>query len=390
MIEIAPLEALQKRPGVKWQKFGPDVLGMWVADMDFAVAEPIMAALRSVLDTGDLGYTVPALSQSIRDGFADRMAGRYGWNIDPADVVLTQDVIQGIQLVLQNCLEPGAGVAIQTPIYPPFLSSLETTNCRLVDNRWIRNGQDWVLDVDALEDSCRRGEVQAILLCNPHNPIGRAFRRAELEELARLANQYDLLILSDEIHAELVHPGNEHIPIASLNDDVASRTVTYSSASKPFNLAALRLAQMHTTSPRIRAAIDSMPDHSLGGMNVFGMVGTAAAWNHGDNWLESAMGQLTANRDLLSDLLAQHIPDIDYVKPEATYLAWLDCTALGLGDEVSKFFIDHAGVACNRGLDFGQHGAGCMRMNLATSPEVISLAVQRMAEALDRHNQDAR
>lgn len=383
MIEIDPLEVLQARPGVKWQRHGNDVLGMWVADMDFAIAKPISEALQAILDRGDLGYTPASLAQEVRDGFAARMASRYDWTIDSHDVVLTQDVIQGIQLVLQTCLEPGAGVAIQTPIYPPFLSSLETTNCRLIDNKWIREGDDWVLDLDGLQQACRNGEVQALLFCNPHNPIGRAFTRTELEDLAALAVEHDLLVLSDEIHAELVHPGSWHIPIASLGPEIASRTVTYSSASKPFNLAALRLAQMHTTSPRIRAALESLPDHSLGGLNVFGVVGTLAAWNHCDDWLDAAMTQLTSNRDTLAKLLADRIPQIDYVAPQATYLAWLDCRALGLGDEVSKWFLDNARVAFNRGLDFGEHGAGCMRLNFATSPEVIELAVDRMATALD-------
>ncbi len=382
MFEVDSPEVLQDRPGAKWQRYGKDVLAMWVADMDFPVAAPIFEAMRDVIAVGDLGYPMPYLAADIRQGFADRMQGMYDWSIDPEDVILTQDVIQAIQFVLRTCLDDGAGVAIQTPIYPPFLASLETTNCRLVDNPWIRDGDTWALDVEGLEQSCRAGEVQALLLCNPHNPMGRVMRRQELEELARLAVEHDLLILCDEIHAEILHPGVWHIPIASLGPAVAERTVTFSSASKPFNLAALRLAQMHTTSSRIRAGLEELPNHSVGGLNIFGLTATKTAWAECDDWIEAMRSLITTNRDLLAELLAEHIPEMDYVKPEATYLGWLDGTALGLGDEVSKFFLDNARVVGNRGLDFGEHGAGCMRLNFATSPEIIERAVEQMAAAL--------
>ncbi len=355
---------------------------MWVADMDFPIAEPITQAMRDVISVGDLGYPMPTLAADVRQGFAERMQRRYDWSIEPDDVILTQDVIQAIQFVLRTCLDDGAGVAIQTPIYPPFLASLETTNCQLVDNPWIRDGDSWTLDIEGLEQSCIAGEVQALLLCNPHNPMGRVMRRHELEGLARLAVDYDLLVLSDEIHAEILHPGVWHIPIASLGPAIAERTVTFSSASKPFNLAALRLAQMHTTSPQVLAGLEELPNHSVGGLNIFGLTATKAAWAEGDDWLEAMQSLITTNRNLLGDLLAEHIPEIDYVKPEATYLGWLDGTALGLGDEVSKFFLDNAKVVGNRGLDFGENGAGCMRLNFATSSEVIERAIEQMATAL--------
>jgi cystathionine beta-lyase len=382
LFDVPTLAELRERPGVKWTRYGPDAIPMWVADMDYPVAPGITDALNNAIADGDFGYPDPAVAAEVRQQFAARMGSLHGWHVSSDDVTLVQDVIQSIQLVLHTCVPKGAGVAIQTPIYHPFLTSLISTGHRLVDNPWIPTETSWTLDIDGLRRQVENGEVAALLLCNPHNPLGRVLVESELRALADLAVEYDLMVISDEIHAEILHLGHTHTPIASLGTDIAERTVTMSSASKPYNLAALKCAQMHTESQRVRDGLAALPNHALGGLNVFGLVGTLAAWQTGANWHRDMNELTTSNRDLLARLLAARIPAMGFRVPEATYLAWLDGRRLGLDVEVSKFMLKHAGVVGNPGLDFGDNGRNHVRLNFATSPDIIEMAVDRMAAAL--------
>jgi len=375
--------ALERRPGVKWQRYGPGVLPLWVADMDYPVAPMVAAAIKEQLATGDLGYPSPSLRKSVATAFADRMSNRFDWLIDPADVRVTQDVIQAMQVVLMTCTEPGDGVVMQTPIYHPFLDTITAMDRPLVDNPWLRTNDSWELDIEGLRAVLDRERCRAFILCNPHNPTGRVMTRDELTALGEVAVEYDLVVISDEIHADLVHPGHTHIPFASLSIEVADRTITLNAPSKSFNLAGLKMAVAHTTSEYIADRLAALPGHLLGGINTIGMRATLAVWRDGDDWLEAVMTQLTSNRDLLSDLLAEHIPDIVFRNPEATYLGLLDCRALDLGQLTAyKYFLENAKVAMNAGEAFGTQGAGHVRLNFATSPALITEAVEEMAASL--------
>jgi len=375
--------ALERRPGVKWQRYGPDVLPLWVADMDFPVAPMVTHAIKEQLATGDLGYPSPSLRKSVAGEFARRMDNRFDWAIDPADVRITQDVIQAMQVVLMTCTEPGDGIVMQTPIYHPFLDTIAAMDRPLVDNPWLRSADSWELDVDGLKATLEQGRCRAFILCNPHNPTGRVMTRDELIALGELVVEHDLVVISDEIHADLIHPGPTHIPFASLGSDVADRTITLNAPSKSFNLAGLKMAVAHTTSERIAARLDALPGHLLGGINTIGMRATLAVWRDGDEWLNAALAQMTSNRDLLSDLLAERIPEIVFRKPEATYLGLLDCRALELGEVTAfEYFLENAKVALNPGEAFGTQGAGHVRINFATSPAIIAETVDRMAAAL--------
>lgn len=374
---------LERRPGVKWQRYGPGVLPLWVADMDFPIAPMVTDAIAAHLATDDLGYPMPELGKEVAAEFAARMDGKHSWSIDPDDVRLTQDVIQAMQAVLFTCTEPGDGVTMVTPIYHPFLMTIEEMNRPLVDNPWNRTADSWELDLEGLRSTLAEGGCRAMILCNPHNPSGRVFTRDELIGLGELAVEYDLIVIADEIHSDLIHPGGNHIAFASLRTDIADQTITLNSASKAFNLASVKLAVAHTTSGRIIDRLDSLPGHMLGGINAIGMRVTLEVWRRGKPWLDAVVRRLTANRDLLADLLAEQISEIVFTKPEATYLAWLDCRSLELGGEApSRHFLKTAKVALNPGEAFGSNGVGHARLNFATSPEIITEAVERMAASL--------
>jgi len=374
--------ALEQRPGAKWQKFGSEVLSMWVADMDFPIAPMVRGAIATQLDTGDLGYPWTSLKDDVASTFSARMASRYDWAIDPADVTVLQDVIQGLQAVIMTCTEPGDGVTMQTPIYHPFLNTIRDMGRPLVDNPWISTADGWDLDVDGLRATLASNPAKLFILCNPHNPTGRVYTRTELDSLAEVVLEHDLLVISDEIHAELIHEGT-HIPFASLSQEISDRTITLTAASKAFNLAGLKMAVAHTTCRDIASRLAELPGHLFGGINTFGMRATLACWRDGDDWREAVVQRLTSNRDLLHGQLAKQIPEITFRKPQATYLGWIDCSGLDLGGtQPSPFFLENAGLALNDGNEFGVQGKNCCRMNFATGPEIVTEAVERMAASL--------
>jgi cystathionine beta-lyase len=376
--------ALENRPGAKWQMYGHGTLSMWVADMDFPMTPMAVDAIEAHMATGDFGYPMRSVKDEVAQQFASRMLEKCGWTIDPEDVRIAQDVIQALQAVLMTCTEPGDAVTMQTPIYHPFLNSIRDMGRPLVDNPWIKTETGWDLDLEGLRAALSATPAKMMILCNPHNPTGRVFTRSELEGLAEVVLEHDLLVIADEIHSDLIHDGGTHIPFASLSTDVSDRTITLNAASKAFNLAGLKMSVAHTTSPVISAKLDALPGHLFGGPNTFGMKTTLACWRDGDEWLAAVLDRLTSNRNLLSDLFDEHIPEIVFRKPQATYLGWIDCTALDLGGaQPSKFFLEHARLALNDGNEFGVQGKGHCRMNFATGPEIITEAVERMAAAIN-------
>ncbi len=376
---------LRRRAGAKWNRFGPDVLPAWVADMDFPPAPMVREALASLLDTGDLGYPwlgVPGAPNPIGVAFAAWASRRYGWEVDPDRVVPTVDVLQPLVHVIEAATRPGDGVVIQTPIYPPFLAALDMIDRRLVDHPLGAAADGYPLDVDglrALDPSAR-----VLLLCNPHNPTGRVFRRNELEALAAVAVERDMLVVSDEIHADLIYPGATHVPFATLGPEVAARTVTLTSPTKSFNIAGLRLAVAVFGSATAEASYRGLPRFGLGGVNSAGLAATLAAWSFGDEWLDALVTYLDGNRRHLAAAIADRMPGLLHGSPEATYLAWIDARGLpgDAGTDPFRFFHDVARVGLNDGADFGVHGRGFVRLNFATSRAVLDEIIDRMADAV--------
>ena len=383
---LLTVDQLRARRGVKWLRYPADVLPAWVADMDFAVPDAVQEAIEQIASRREYGY---GTGHGLRDGenslaaaFAEHMAARFGWQADPDGVVPVSELIQAMWASIYAFSEPGDGIVIQTPIYPPFLNTTAGTERRLVENRLLDDGTRYVLDVDGLRNVVD-DTTRILMLANPHNPTGRVFERAELQALADMALERNLTVISDEIHSDLVYSGHKHIPFASLGPDIAARTITLTSATKGFNIPGLRCALMHFGSQGLKEKFqEKFPERLMGALNVVGIDATIAAWRHGQPWLKSVMTVLEANRDRLTQFLAAEMPGIRYRQPEATYLSWLDCNPLNLPTSPYQFFLDRAKVGLNDGADFGEAGVGCVRLNFGTSPEILDQILNRMAGAI--------
>lgn len=377
-IRTFSVEHLRSLTGVKWTRYGPDVLPAWVADMDLSAPACVVEALEAVVARRDFGYNRRALG-ALPGAFADWQASRHGWAIDPAEVRVFCDVLHAIDTALWLCTEPGDGVVLLTPIYPPFLNALATTDRRLVEVPLDPDG--WRLDPERLRAAID-SRTRAILLCNPHNPTGRVFDATELAALAEVAEEHDLLLLSDEVWADLVlEGGGRHIPLASLGPEVQARTLTISAASKAFNLAGLRCAVAHLGHRGLAAAVERLPAHLLGAVGTPGAEATLAAWTGGGPWLADLVAHLSARRDQLARRLAADLPEVGFSPPEATYLAWLDFRPLGYGDDPATELLEEARVALSYGPDFGLRGRGFARLNFATSEAILDQLVDRLAAA---------
>jgi cystathionine beta-lyase len=374
-------ERLRLRLGEKWRRFAAPMLPAWVAEMDYPIAKPIVDVLTRAIELDDFGYPAGQDERRVPEAFAERMQRRYGWNAAAERVVVLSDVVQGLYLSLLSFTAPGDGVLVQTPIYPPFLSSVRDTQRRLEACPLIDDGKRWSIDIDRLSAAPR--DVRALLLCHPHNPTGRAFSRAELEGLAALAVERDWVVLSDEIHADLTHAGHSFIPFASLGAQVAERTVTFSSASKAFNIAGLRCAVAHFGT---RAALtrfqNVVPPHVRGGIGILAQHATVAAWRDSDAWLERTRTQLELSRHRLVSRLGELLPEVGVHLPEATYLGWLDLRQLALEPSPAEFFRQKAQVALSDGVYFGAGFEGHARLNFATSTPLLDQIVERMANAV--------
>ncbi len=281
------VDQLRARQNRKWTQYPPSVLPAWIADMDFAVAPPVQAVIARLVEQHDYGYGPMARLTDLAAAFADRMRDRFGWTPDPALVVPISEVIQGQAAAVLAFSAPGDGAVVQTPIYPPFLTTIATLGRRLVVNPLVDDGTRLRLDGDGLRRVVDAG-TRLLLVCNPHNPAGRSFDRAELLALAELAVERDLVIVADEIHADLVYPPGQHLPIASLAPEVAARTVTLTSATKAFNIAGLRCAVMHFGTAALHERFrQAVPEVLLGRVSTVGVEATIAAWHQGQPWLEA-------------------------------------------------------------------------------------------------------
>jgi cystathionine beta-lyase len=383
-----PLDVLRARQNVKWRKYAADVLPAWVAEMDFSVAYPIRRAIERTVREQDYGYPQrdgmtggEALAQS----FARRMQARFGWAIDPALVVPLGDLVQGTFAALWAFSDANDGVLLQIPAYPPFKASIEGTGRRLIAHRLPRGPNGFLTDTAGLERLA--GGARVLLLCNPQNPTGRVYTRAELLEIGRIAIAHDLVIVSDEIHADLVYDGARHIPIASLSAEIAARTVTITSPTKSFNIPGMHCGVAHFGS---QALLDRfrqrLPGRIIGGPGIMGIDATIAAWDESQPWLDGVLAQLAANRARVGEFLAGELPEIRWYAPEATYLAWLDCSALKLPGTGFDFFHDRARVAFNPGESFDPECKDFVRLNFATSGPILEQILGRMRDAVRQKN----
>jgi cystathionine beta-lyase len=377
---------MRARRGVKWRRFPPDVLPAWVADMDFAVPDEVQAAVEQVVQKRDYGYGsghgVREGAEGLAEAFQYYAKTSFGWDVDPAGVLPVGDLIQGMYSSVYAFSEPGDGIVVQTPIYPPFLDTIATTERRMVENRLLDDGTKYAVDLDNLR-AVIDDRTRMLMIPNPHNPTGRVFTREELQVMLELAVQHDLTVVSDEIHADLVYSGHTHIPFASLGPEAAARTITLTSATKGFNIPGLRTALLYFGTLELKERFHKvMPARLLGSPNVIGIDATIAAWRYGQPWLREVMKVLEGNRARVTQFMASEMPMIRYRQPEATYLAWLDCRGLNLGGSPFEYFLEKAKVGLMEGANFGEAGVGSVRLNFGTSPKILDEILSRLAQSI--------
>jgi len=372
-----------RRPsrGEKWALYPEDVLPVWVADMDFPVAEPIRRVLRFAVERSDLGYPIHPAPTDVPEIVAARMQERFGWSIEPRRVEILTDVVQGMYVAVHQFSEPGEGVVVQTPIYPPFVGCVNVMKRRMLENPLALGDAGYRMDLARLEEEIDDA-TRIFLLCNPHNPSGRVFTREELLGVARIARERDLVVVSDEIHADLVWSGHRHIPFASLGSDAESRTITLTAASKAFNIAGLRCGVAIFGSDALKRRFNGLPRHLRGGVGTLGIEALRAAWRDSQPWLDEAKAYLEGNRELVADFVRDELPGVELHLPEATYLAWLDCRSLELRPSPYHHFLERGRVALSDGANFGEPGVGFARINFATSRTILVEALERVAKSL--------
>jgi len=365
---------------VKWHYYGDDVLPMWVADMDFLSPEPAIRALRERVEHGVFGYgtDLPELRQVL----VDRLADLYGWRVLPRDLVFLPGVITGFNLACRAVTAPGDGMLVQTPIYPPILRVPGNVGLTCDEMELTRQPDGhYTIDFDAF-DKTMTDRTRVFILSNPHNPVGRAFQRQELERMAEICLRRNVVICSDEIHCDLLFRGVQHIPIASLDAEIANHTITLIAPSKTFNIAGLQCSVAIIQNADLRKKFKVARVDLVNEVNILGLVAALAAYREGQEWLDELLVYLEANRDLLVQYVSEQMPGIHMGKPEATYLAWLDCRQAGIPGNPHKFFLEQAKVAVNDGVTFGRGGEGFVRLNFGCPRSTLLEALDKMQAAL--------
>jgi cystathionine beta-lyase len=374
-VRADPLERLRKRTSEKWVAYPPDVLPLFVAEMDYPLAPVIAETLTERIRLSDTGYVASPLP--VGEAFAAFAARRWGWQLDADRVRTTTDVSVGIVETLRRATRPGDGVIINPPVYPPFSMMVPESGCTIVPVPLLDDGSDYLLDLDGIERAFAAG-ARALLLCNPHNPVGYVPSRETLIAIADLAAKYEATVVSDEIHSMLTHSTVEFTPFLSVSDAAREHGVTITSASKAYNLAGIKCSMMIAASDRSIALLDGMSVEVGWRTSILGLHATVAALAHGDDWLDGTIRALEESTTLLGSLLRAQLPGVGFRAPDATYLAWLDFRSLDWGDDPSIRALA-AKVALNPGPDFGPEGTGFARLNFACSPEVLTEAIARLA-----------
>ncbi|HEY3942253.1 MAG TPA: MalY/PatB family protein [Acidimicrobiales bacterium] len=371
---------LRGRGTAKWSFYDPDVLPLWVAEMDFPTAPVVRAAIQDAVDREEFGYPRRDEATGLPDAVAEWSATRYSWPIDPSRIHLLPDVLKGVELAIDCYTSPGSPIVLPTPAYMPFFEVPKVVQRPILEVPMARDEGKLIFDLEAIDRAFASG-AESIIVCQPYNPLGRSFSGAELVALAHVVDRHGARVVADEIHGSLTY-SNRHVPYASVSEVAASHAITLTSASKAWNLPGLKCAQaiVNNDSDEDRwQQISRMRTH---GASTIGIEANLAAYRSGADWLDHTVAYLDGNRRRLAELLAEHLPGVGYSVPEGTYLAWLDCNALNLPQEPAEFFLARARVATNPGLAFGSNGTGCLRLNFATSSQILEQAVTAMGAAV--------
>ncbi|MDX1267330.1 MAG: PatB family C-S lyase [Oceanisphaera sp.] len=369
---------IDRRPtrALKWLKYeGTDILPMWVADTEFKAPPAVIEALSERVEHGIFGYSRP--SPQLTELIIQRMADRYGWQIEADWLVYMPGVVPALNLACQTFSEPGSAVLTPKPIYYPFLHAPGFHGRKAAYVEMVEKDGRWLLDLEQLEQEAKESEL--LLFCNPHNPGGTIYTREELLAINDIAKRHDLIVCSDEIHCDLLlDEGKPHIPYAALDDDAASRSVILMAPSKTFNIAGLCCSFAIVPNPELRTRFTRAARGIMADVNLLGFVAAEAAYRDGDDWLEAQIAYLRQNRDLLVERLNQ-VPGVKVLAPEATYLAWVDISALKLDDAIG--FFEQAGVGLSPGGQFG--GSDFVRLNFGCSRAMLDEALHRMIAAIN-------
>jgi cystathionine beta-lyase len=375
---------------IKWHQHGDDVLPMWLADMDFLSPAPVVEALRKRVEHGVFGYPEGIMgSMGVQDDIpafrrliVDRLAERYDWHVLPEELVFIPGVVVASNLACHAFVAPNGGVLAQTPVYPPILHAAEWTGRKLLTTQLARQADgSYAVDWQQFE-SAITPETQMFILCNPHNPVGRVFDRAELERMAEICLKRNVVICSDEIHCDLIFSGQRHIPIASLHPDIARNSITLIAPTKTFNIAGLQCSIIIIPDPALRHKYQQARQGLVSWVNLIGLLAGEVAYREGQEWLEQLLAYLETNRDFLYDTVQRELPGVTMAKPEGTYLAWLDCREAGIQGSPYEFFLQQARVALGDGSTFGPGGEGFVRLTFGCPRSMLVESLERMKQAL--------
>jgi cystathionine beta-lyase len=366
---------------IKWQRYGNEVIPLWVADMDFVSPEPIIKALHERVDHRVFGYGGPG--EELISVIRERLKKLYRWDVLAEHIVFVPGVVTGLNLAYQLFADPGDGILVQPPVYSHFITDPVIRSRTLVDPPLIKKGNTYEIDFDTFEKTIT-SRTRIYVLCNPHNPVGRVFRTDELERLADICIRNNILICADEIHCDLLYPGYQHIPIATLGNEVAERTITFMSPSKTFNLAGLKCSFAIISNPLLREAWVRGSEGLIPHVNIMGLTAALAGFKDGQDWLDQCLSYLRSNRDFLVEYVREKLPSISMTRMEGTYLAWLDCTKSGIRGNPFYFFLREGKVALNDGAECGKGGEGFVRLNFACPRKTLVDALERMTGALER------
>lgn len=359
-----------------------DVLPMWVADMDFQAPKAVNDALIERAKHGIYGYTM--IDDNIKNPIINWISKRHNWEINKEWLSFSPGVVASLHMAVQAFTKPGDNILVQTPVYTPFYSVIEAHERNVVKNPLIQKDYYYHIDFEDFEEKLKQG-VSAFILCSPHNPVGRVWKKEELEEMARLCVKYDVLILSDEIHADLIYPGETHIPLASLSDEVANRTITFMSPSKTFNLAGLQASYVITPDEEAKKQLDNhLVKQGHNHLNTMGITAIEAAYQHGEQWLDDLCTVLDEHKKYVTAMLEEKTDLLTVIRSEGTYLLWIDCSKLQLNSkELKAFMNESAKVGLNAGIDYGDEGEMFMRMNIACPREILEEGVNRLITAVN-------
>ncbi len=379
--------ARRNTANLKWDTYAEDVLPMWVADMDFVSPAPVVEALRQRVDHELFGYPVgihgePNELVEFRQLVIDRLRERYDWRVQPEELVFVPGVVTAFNKACHALTAPGAGLLVQPPVYPPILEAAE--NAKMVrQEAELARAPDGSYSIDwDIFASAITPDTRVFLLSNPHNPVGRVFRRDELERMAEICLARGVVICSDEIHSDLIYSGYRHLPIASIDPAIAQNTITLIAPSKTFNLAGLQCSVAIIQNPQLRRKFQDAGKGLVGWVNLMGLAAAQAAYRYGQEWLDQLLPYLESNRNYLDDYVRRELKGITMAKPEGMYLAWLDCRDAELGDNPSDFFLKRARVALNDGATFGRGGKGFVRLNFGCPRKLLEEGLGRMKNAL--------